>query len=162
MQLGIGAVPDAVLASSCRAPPEVRRIWSEMFSDGVLRLERGGARFGRAVGDFELRIRECRALRLAGRQCAGAHAAHRNDQRSRPDRRPAGDDPDELGRWPKSTCSRRRMLSALVTGSLRFGRSDRLGRIVGALHSVGGTSLIALPSWHPRADVDGGAVLRCR
>jgi hypothetical protein len=41
LQLGIGAVPDAVLAALHR-----RRglaVWSEMFSDGVLALEKAGA-----------------------------------------------------------------------------------------------------------------------
>ncbi|WP_307801175.1 hypothetical protein [Actinomadura violacea] len=42
LQLGIGAIPDAVLASLLD-----RRglgVWSEMFSDGVLALEKAGAR----------------------------------------------------------------------------------------------------------------------
>src|ERR1017187_5628125 len=41
LQLGIGAVPDAVLAALC-----LRRdlkVWSEMFSDGMLALEKAGA-----------------------------------------------------------------------------------------------------------------------
>jgi acyl-CoA hydrolase len=41
LQLGIGAVPDAVLAALCG-----RRglsVWSEMFSDGVLGLQKAGA-----------------------------------------------------------------------------------------------------------------------
>ena len=44
LQLGIGAVPDAVLSELTS-----RRglsIWSEMFSDGVLRLEKAGALAG--------------------------------------------------------------------------------------------------------------------
>jgi acyl-CoA hydrolase len=41
LQLGIGAVPDAVLGNLCG-----RRglgVWSEMFSDGVLALHKAGA-----------------------------------------------------------------------------------------------------------------------
>ena len=41
LQLGIGAVPDAVLLS-LKARRGLR-IWSEMFSDGVLELDRAGA-----------------------------------------------------------------------------------------------------------------------
>jgi hypothetical protein len=41
LQLGIGAVPDATLAALTAR--RSLRIWSEMFSDGVLRLDRSGA-----------------------------------------------------------------------------------------------------------------------
>jgi acyl-CoA hydrolase len=41
LQLGIGAVPDAVLAAL--AGRRGLAVWSEMFSDGVLALEHAGA-----------------------------------------------------------------------------------------------------------------------
>ena len=41
LQLGIGAVPDATLAALARH--RRLRLWTEMFSDGVLGLERSGA-----------------------------------------------------------------------------------------------------------------------
>jgi acyl-CoA hydrolase len=41
LQLGIGAVPDAVL--SALSTREGLAVWSEMFSDGVLALQRHGA-----------------------------------------------------------------------------------------------------------------------
>jgi acyl-CoA hydrolase len=41
LQLGIGAVPDAVLAALTGR--RGLRVWSEMFSDGILSLEQGGA-----------------------------------------------------------------------------------------------------------------------
>ena len=41
LQLGIGAVPDAVLSGLTHR--RGLRVWSEMFSDGVLDLERAGA-----------------------------------------------------------------------------------------------------------------------
>ena len=41
LQLGIGAVPDAVLAALVARTD--LRVWSEMFSDGVLALDKVGA-----------------------------------------------------------------------------------------------------------------------
>src|SRR5262249_38052780 len=41
LQLGIGVVPDAVLAALTRR--RGLRVWSEMFSDGVLTLDKAGA-----------------------------------------------------------------------------------------------------------------------
>jgi acyl-CoA hydrolase len=42
LQLGIGAVPDAVLAALTTRHGALR-VWSEMFSDGVLALDKAGA-----------------------------------------------------------------------------------------------------------------------
>lgn len=41
LQLGIGAVPDATLAASTAS--RGLAVWSEMFSDGVLHLDKAGA-----------------------------------------------------------------------------------------------------------------------
>jgi acyl-CoA hydrolase len=41
LQLGIGAVPDAVLATL--RDRRGLKVWSEMFSDGVLALDKAGA-----------------------------------------------------------------------------------------------------------------------
>ena len=57
------------------------RVWTEMFSDGVLALDRAGALDAAAplVASFLFGYR--RALRLGRPQPAGADAAHRADER---------------------------------------------------------------------------------
>jgi len=148
LQLGIGAVPDAVLAALT-----TRRglaIWSEMFSDGVLALEKAGAldpdtpvTASFAFGSSELYDwidRNPRVLML---------------------RTERTNDPAQIARRP-------RMMS--VNGALQVdlfaqanasrvhdqiysGFGGQTDFVVGALHSPGGRAIIALPSWHPKADV---------
>jgi len=43
--------------------------------------------------------------------------------------------------------------AARVRGMIYSGFGGQTDFIVGALHSPGGRAIIALPSWHPRADV---------
>jgi hypothetical protein len=92
LQLGIAAVPDAVLAALCG-----RRglgLWSEMFSDGVLALHKAGAldpgqqitasfAFGSGV------------VRLDEPQPGHRHAADGNDQRPGADRTAVAADLDQ-------------------------------------------------------------------
>jgi acyl-CoA hydrolase len=55
LQLGIGAVPDAVLAAlSARRG---LRVWSEMFSDGVLAPDKAGALDGQQPRQLTYRCR---------------------------------------------------------------------------------------------------------
>jgi acyl-CoA hydrolase len=64
LQLGIGAVPDAVLAELTGR--RGLRVWSEMFSDGVLALDKAGRPGPGAAGRRVFRVRQRRALRLDG------------------------------------------------------------------------------------------------
>jgi acyl-CoA hydrolase len=148
LQLGIGAVPDAVLAAM-RGRRNLR-IWSEMFSDGVLRLERDGALDAAApvVTSFVFGSPELFAW------------LDRN-QRVHLLRTETTNDPSRIAAQRNMTS----INSALQVDLFAQANASRIGDrmysgfggqtdfIVGALHSVGGTSLIALPSWHPRANV---------
>ena len=148
LQLGIGSVPDAVLA----ALRERRglRIWTEMFSDGVLELESEGCfdteipltssfLFGsRALYDFVHRTKRVRMLRT---------------ERT--------NDPGQIARQAKMTSVNAALQVDLfgqanasrIRGRIFSGFGGSTDFIVGALHSRGGKAYIALPSWHPKADV---------
>jgi acyl-CoA hydrolase len=135
LQLGIGAVPDAVLATLTG-----RRglgVWSEMFSDGVLDLERAGAldpdtpvTASFVFGSAELyawvdRNPRVRLLRTEKTNDPGLIAEHL---------------------YAQANASR-------VRGVIYSGFGGQTDFVVGALHSPGGRAIIALPSWHPKADV---------
>lgn len=149
IQLGIGAVPDAAL----RALRSHRglRIFSEMFSDGVLGLSRSGSL---APGEPVV------ASFVAG--SAELIAWVRRNPLVRLLRTEKTNDPGVIARQPRMTSVNAAMqvdLYAQANASRRpgggifsgFGGSTDF--IVGALHSVGGQAVIALPSWHAKADV---------
>jgi acyl-CoA hydrolase len=147
LQLGIGAVPDAVLAAL-----HGRRglaVWSEMFSDGVLGLAKAGA--------------------LDHRQPVTASFAFGSaDLYAWMDRNPdvcmlrteTVNDPARIARQPQMTS----VNSALQVDLLAQANATQVGTkvhsgfggqadfVVGALHAPRGQAVIALPSWHPKAD----------
>jgi acyl-CoA hydrolase len=147
LQLGIGAVPDAVLAALSQR--HNLKVWSEMFSDGVLALEKTGAlepghliTASFAIGSAELydwmdRNPSIRMMRtetindpaqIALRpQMVSVNAALQVDL------------------FAQANASR-------VRGVIHSGFGGQPDFVVGALHSPGGLAIIALPSWHPRAD----------
>jgi len=148
LQLGIGAVPDAVLAALT-----TRRglaIWSEMFSDGVLALEKAGAldpdtpvtasfAFGSAeLYDWIDRNPRVRMLRTE----------QTNDpaQIARRPRMVSVNGALQVDLFAQANASR-------VRGRIYSGFGGQTDFVVGALHSPGGRAIIALPSWHPKADV---------
>ena len=121
-----------------------------MFSDGVLALERTGQLdtsapitasfvFGsRELYDFVDRNPRVRLLRTE-----------------------KSNDPASIAKQPRLTSINSAMqvdLFAQANASRRRGRiysgfGGQTDFIVGALHSPGGQAIIALPSWHPKADV---------
>ena len=148
LQLGIGAVPDAVL-DSLRARRALA-VWSEMFSDGVLALDKAGAlapdtpiTASFAFGTEELydwvdrnpRIRMLRTEKT--------------------------NDPGLIARQPRLVSINSALQvdlfaqanAARVHGTIYSGFGGQTDFVVGALHSPGGRAIIALPSWHPKADV---------
>jgi acyl-CoA hydrolase len=148
LQLGIGAVPDAVLAALTR-----RRglaVWSEMFSDGVLALEQAGALS---------QARPVTASFMFG--SSELYAWADRNPRVRLLRTEKTNDPGLIARqhslvsvngalqvdlFAQANASR-------VQGSIYSGFGGQTDFVVGALHSPGGRAIIALPSWHPKADV---------
>ncbi|WP_301177279.1 acetyl-CoA hydrolase/transferase family protein [Actinomadura geliboluensis] len=148
LQLGIGAVPDAVLASLLG-----RRglgIWSEMFSDGVLALEKAGTL------DPDTPITA--SFAFGGEELYDW--ADRNE-RVRMLRTEKTNDPSLIARRPRLVSVNSALQVDLyaqanasrVRGVVYSGFGGQTDFVVGALHSPGGRAIIALPSWHPRADV---------
>ncbi len=148
LQLGIGAVPDAVL-SALRGRRGLT-VWSEMFSDGVLELERSGAldpatpvTASFAFGSGELYAwldHSSRVLML---------------------RTEKTNDPALIARQHAMTSVNGALQvdlfaqanAARVKGAIYSGFGGQTDFVVGALHSHDGRAIIALPSWHPKADV---------
>jgi acyl-CoA hydrolase len=147
LQVGIGGIPDAVLA----ALTERRglRVWSEMVSDGVTALERGGSLDPDTV---------ITASFLLGSPELYAWAD--DNPRLRLRRTEVTNDPTTIGSNPAMVSVNTALqvdLFAQVNASRVHGRpysgfGGQTDFIVGALHSVGGQAIIALRSWHPRAD----------
>jgi acyl-CoA hydrolase len=147
LQLGIGAVPDAVLA----ALSERRglKVWSEMFSDGVLALEKAGAlepghlitaSFAFGSGELYDWMDHNPGVRMLRTETIN--------------------DPAQIALRPRMTSVNTALQVDLfaqanasrVRGVIYSGFGGQPDFVVGALHSPGGLAIIALPSWHPKAD----------
>lgn len=148
LQLGIGAVPDAVLAALTG-----RRglaVWSEMFSDGVLGLDNAAAldpdlpvTASFVFGSAELyawldRNPRVRLLRTEKTNDPGVIARQRALV--------SVNSALQVDLFAQANASR-------VHGRIYSGFGGQTDFVVGALHSPGGRAIIALPSWHPKADV---------
>src|ERR1700722_526920 len=148
LQAGIGAVPDAALAELHR-----RRglaVWSEMFSDGVLGLAKAGSLD-------------------PGQPVTASFAFGSADLYAWMDRNPdvrmlrteTVNDPARIASRPRMTSVNSALQVDLfapanatwVNGAVPSGFGGQTDFVVGALHSRGGQAIIALPSWHPKADV---------
>jgi acyl-CoA hydrolase len=148
LQLGIGAVPDAVLGAL-----HGRRglaVWSEMFSDGVLALDRAGAL------DRDRPVTASFAF--------GSDELYRwidRNPRVRMLRTEKTNDPGLIARQAAMVSVNSALQvdlfaqanAARVHGVIYSGFGGQTDFVVGALHSPGGRAIIALPSWHPKADV---------
>lgn len=148
LQLGIGAVPDAVL--SRLSGHKGLRIWSEMFSDGVLPLNEAGA-FDEDIpltasfifGSNELyewihKNRRVRLLRTERTNDPGAIARQRSMT--------SVNGALQVDLFAQANASR-------IKGRIFSGFGGSTDFIVGALHSRGGHAYMALPSWHPKANL---------
>jgi acyl-CoA hydrolase len=148
LQLGIGAVPDAVL--SCLKDRNGMRIWTEMFSDGVLELYKSG------VLDREVLLT---ASFLFGSPELYDWVNLNKLVRMR--RTERTNDPSQIARQARMTSINAALEIDLfdqanashVRGQIYSGFGGSTDFIVGSLHSRGGASFMALPSWHPKANV---------
>ncbi|HUO49726.1 MAG TPA: acetyl-CoA hydrolase/transferase C-terminal domain-containing protein [Acidimicrobiales bacterium] len=147
IQIGIGEIPDAVLASL----GSVRDIgvWSEAISDGVLELERGG------VLDDD---RTIVTTFLFG--SPELYAFVDDNPRVRVLRTETVNDPVAIASFPRM-CSLNTALqvdlfdqanASFVRGRIYSGFGGQPDFVVGALHSDGGHAVIALASWHAKSD----------
>ncbi len=148
LQLGIGAVPEPVLAAL--AGKHSLKVWSEMFGDGVLALEKAGA--------LE-----------PGHLITASFASGRAELYDWMDRNPSIrmmrtetiSDPAQIMLRPQMVSVNTALQVDLfaqanasrVHGVIYSGFGGQPNFVVGALHSPGGLAIIALPSWHPKADV---------
>ena len=148
LQLGIGAVPDAVLHSI-----EQRRglrVWTEMFSDGVLSLDRNGQL------DPEAPVS---ASFVFGSQELYDWLDH--NERVRMIRTERSNDPAMIARQPRMTSVNAALQVDLlaqanasrINARIHSGFGGQTDFIVGALHAPGGQAFIAMKSWHPKAQV---------
>jgi acyl-CoA hydrolase len=148
LQMGIGEVPDAIVGGLLRR--RGLRVWSEMFSDGVLALERAGSLDPRVA---------LTASFVFGSQELYAWAD--SNPRLRLLRTETTNDPSRIAANPAMISINTALQVDLygqvnasrIKGRIHSGFGGQTDFIVGALHSPGGTALIALRSWHPRADV---------
>ena len=150
LQLGIGGAPDAVVdALSARRG---LRVWTELLGDGVLRLERAGA----LAPEETLTA----SFLLGG---GDLYTWADGNPRLRVLRTERVNDPATISRQPAMTSVNTALqvdLFAQANASRRPGRPGEVysgfgGQtdfVVGALHATGGVAVVALPSWHPRAD----------
>lgn len=148
LQLGIGGVPDAVLA----ALTEHRgmRVWTEMFSDGVLNLFKAGALDPEVplTASFLFGTRELYDWVHLNRSVRMMRTERTNDpaQVARQARMTSVNAALQVDLFDQANASR-------VNGRIYSGFGGSTDFIVGALHSRGGQSFIALPSWHEKAQV---------
>lgn len=148
LQLGIGQVPDAVLASLTAR--RGLKVWSEMVSDGLLALERAGALDADTV---------LTASFLLGSPDLYAWADR--NRRLRLLRTETTNDPAHIaanaGMVSVNTALEVDLFSQVnasrINGRIYSGFGGSTDFIVGALHALRGQALIALRSWHPRADM---------
>ena len=148
LQAGIGAVPDAALAGL--AGRRDLRVWTEMFSDGVLGLERAGALDA--------------SHPLTASFLFGTEELYRwvdGNERVVMRRTEITNDPAVIARQRAMT-SINAALQVDLFGQVNASRvGERIHSgfggatdfLIGALHSDGGQALVALRSWHPKADV---------
>lgn len=148
VQAGIGAVPDAALFGLVGR--RGLKVWTEMFSDSVLVLERAGA----LDPDVPLR-----PSFLFG--SAELLAWVDDNPRIRMIRTETANDPARIAANPAMVS----VNTALQVDLFGQANASRVGTrihsgfggqtdfIVGAMHSTGGQALLALRSWHPKADV---------
>jgi acyl-CoA hydrolase len=148
LQLGIGAVPDAVLGA-LRGRRSLT-VWSEMFSDGVLALEQAGA--------LDTGVPVTASFAFGS---AELYSWIDRNPRVRMLRTEKTNDPGLIARQPAMTSINGALEvdlfaqanAARVKGMIYSGFGGQTDFVVGALHSAGGRAIIALPSWHPKANV---------
>lgn len=148
MQMGIGAVPDAVLAGLVKL--RGLGIWTEMFSDGLLDLLRNDAldpnRFvvaSFAMGSPELMdwMHENPQLKMLRTETTNG-VTNISQQPAMTSINTAL----QVDLFDQANASRR-------NARIHSGFGGQTDFFVGAMHSIGGQAMMALRSWHPKADV---------
>jgi acyl-CoA hydrolase len=147
LQLGIGGIPDAVLEGLVHR--KGLRIWTEMFSDGVLEL------FKRGALDPEMPLTA--SFLFGSRELYDWLHLNRSLRMLRTEKT---NDPGQIAKQAKMTSINAALEvdlfdqanASYVRGQIYSGFGGSTDFIVGALHARGGQSFMALPSWHPKAN----------
>lgn len=148
LQAGIGAVPDATMRGLVGR--RGLRIWTEMFSDSVLALERAGALDETVpiTASFLFGSEELIDWVDGNGRIAMARTETTNDpgRIARNQAMVSVNTALQVDLFGQANASR-------IRARIHSGFGGQTDFIVGALHSPGGQAVIALRSWHPRADV---------
>jgi acyl-CoA hydrolase len=147
LQLGIGLVPDATLPGLAGRRGLV--VWSEMFSDGVLTLDQAGALDDTALvtASFMLGSDALHAWVHRNPRVQVLRTERTNDPRAIAANRSMTsiNTALQVDLFGQANASR-------VNGRIHSGFGGQTDFVVGALHSSGGQALMALRSWHPKAN----------
>lgn len=147
LQMGIGAVPDATLELLKNRTG--MRIWTETFSDGVLQMEESSA--------LDEGVPITASFVFGSKRLY--EWLHLN-RRIRMFRTEKTNDPSEIGKQARMTSINAALQVDLydqanasrVRGKIYSGFGGSTDFITGALHSTGGQSFMALPSWHQKSN----------
>jgi acyl-CoA hydrolase len=148
LQLGIGAIPDAVVRNL--NTKKGLRVWTEMFSDGVLELERNGAldRDMRLTASFLFGSQELYDWVNLNENVLMMRTETTNDPAniSKQNQMTSINSALQIDLYDQANASH-------VRGDIYSGFGGSTDFIVGALHAKGGKSFMALQSWHAKANV---------
>ncbi len=147
LQAGIGAVPDATLRGL--SGRRGLRVWTEMFSDSVLALEQAGA--------LDALVPVTASFLFGSPEL---YEWVDDNERIVMRRTEITNDPGRIGANPAMVSVNTALQVDLfgqvnasrINARIHSGFGGQTDFIVGAIHSVGGQALIALKSWHPKAD----------
>jgi acyl-CoA hydrolase len=145
LQLGIGAIPNGVLGALVERTG--LRVWTEMFSDGLLRLAQGALDIDvPIVTSFVWGSPELYAWLDGNRRVAMTRTERTND-------------PAWIARQPAMTSINTALEvdlfgqanASYVRGRIYSGFGGQSDFVVGALHGHGGQAIVAMRSWHAKA-----------
>lgn len=147
LQLGIGAIPDAVLEALLQR--KGMKIWTEMFSDGVLEMFKRGALDDEhpLTASFIFGSRELYDWLNLNKSVRMLRTEKTND-------------PGQIAKQAKMVSINAALEvdlhdqanASFVRGEVYSGFGGSTDFIVGALHARGGKSFMALASWHEKAN----------
>ena len=146
LQLGIGAIPDAVLAALLER--KGMKIWTEMFSDGVLEMHRRGA----LDADHPLTA----SFLFGSQELYDWLHLNKSVHMLRTEKT---NDPGQIMKQANMTSINAALEvdlhdqanASFVRGEVYSGFGGSTDFIVGAMHARGGQSFMALASWHEKA-----------
>jgi acyl-CoA hydrolase len=147
LQAGIGAVPDATMHGLVGR--RGLRVWTEMFSDSVLALERAGAldRQVPLTASFLFGSPELLAW-VDGNERVEMRRTEVTNSPALIARNPSMISVNtalQVDLFAQANASR-------INARIHSGFGGQTDFIVGAMHSLGGQAFIALRSWHPKAN----------